>query len=97
MRMAAFARSAAESALKETLPEFIPGFDKNLEYFRKECDFGDGDEKRYFNKYTDMYVFGFHIEKELMTAELLQIMKTQWRSRDKYWEGRPSEVIDIIL
>ena len=30
MRMAAFSRSSAESALKETLPEFIPGFDKNL-------------------------------------------------------------------
>ena len=36
MKMAAFARSAAESALKETLPKFIPGFNENIEFYRKE-------------------------------------------------------------
>ena len=49
--MAAFARSAAAILLKETLPEFIPGFDKEIDYFVKECDFEDGNERKYFDKY----------------------------------------------
>ena len=97
MKMAAFARSAAESALKETLPEFIPGFDETIEYFRKECDFGDEEEKRFFSKYTDMYVFGFRLEQERVTTELLESIKCEWTKRDRYWDGRPSEVIDISI
>ena len=96
MKMAAFARSAAESALKETLPEFIPGFNEKIQYFMKECDFGDGNERKYFNKYSNMFVFGFNLEKEIITEELLKRISTQWVSKDKYWDGRPSEVIDIV-
>ena len=97
MKLAAFARSAAEMALKETLPKFIPGFDQNIEFFMKECDFGDGEERRYFNKYTSMFVFGFHLDKDLVTPELLKQMKMKWVEKDKYWDHRPSEVIDIII
>ena len=97
IKLAAFARSAAEMALKETLPKFIPGFDQNIEFFMKECDFGDGEERRYFNKYTNMFVFGFHLDKDLVTPELLKQMKMKWVEKDKYWDHRPSEVIDIII
>ena len=96
MKMAAFARSAAESALKETLPEFIPGFKEEIQYFMKECDFGDGYGRKYFNKYSSMFVFGFNIEKEFVTDELLERIATQWARKDKYWEHRPSEVIEIV-
>ena len=41
MKMAAFARSAAA-----TLPEFIPGFNEKMNYFMKECDFRDGNERK---------------------------------------------------
>ena len=95
--MAAFARSAAESALKEALPQFIPGFNEKIEYFMKECDFGDGNERKYFNRYSNMFVFGFYLEKEIVTEELLRMMTSQWASKDKYWDHRPSEVIDIVI
>ena len=97
MKMAAFARSAAEISLKETLPQFIPGFDKDIDYFFKECDFADEEEKKYFNKYSNMFVFGFFIEKELVTKELLERMKLQWKTKDKYWNHRPAEVFDISV
>ena len=97
MKMAAFARSAAESTLEETLPKFIPGFNQKIEFFMKECDFGDGNETKYFDKYSNMFVFGFNMEKEIVTKELLGNISAQWRSKVKYWEHRPSEVIDIAI
>ena len=97
MRMAAFARSAAASSLEETLPVLIPGFNEKIEYFMKECDFGDGNERKYFNKYSNMFVFGFYLDKEIVTEELLSRISSEWTSKDKYWHHRPSEVIDIII
>ena len=61
--MAAFARSGAEISLKETLPVFIPGFDQKIDYYFNECDFADEEEKKYFNKYSNIFVFGFYLEK----------------------------------
>ena len=97
MKIAAFARSAAESALLENLPNFIPGFNEKIEYYMKESDFGDGNETKYFNKYTSMYVFGFYCDRKIVTKELLQTITSQWASRDKYWEHRPTGVIEIVL
>ena len=97
MKMAAFARSAAATSLKETLPEFIPGFKEEIDYFVKECDFGDGNQRKYFNKYTGLFVFGFYVEKELVNEELLERMKKEWASKDKYWDNRPSEVFEISI
>jgi hypothetical protein len=97
MKMTAFARSAAEISLKETLPHFIPGFREKIEYFMKDCDFGDGNKRKYFNKYSNMFVFGFYLEKEIVTEELLRMMSSQWASKDNYWDHRPSEVIDIVI
>ena len=77
MKMAAFARSAAEISLKETLPQFLPGFSKDID--------------------SNMFVFGFFIEKELVTKELLERMKLQWKTKDKYWNHRPAEVFDISV
>ena len=97
MKIAAFARSAAECALKEILPNFVPGFSEKLEYFMKESDLGDGNEIRYFKKFTSMYVYGFYLDKEIVTEELLEEIKSDWISRDKYWEHRPTKVIAIDL
>ena len=97
MKMVAFARIAAAISLKETLTEFIPGFDKEIDYFVKECDFGDGNERKYFDKYTDLFVFGFYLENELVSKELLERMKTEWASKDKYWDHHPSEVFEISI
>ena len=97
MKMAAFARSAAAVSLEETLPKFIPGFNEKIEYFMKECDFGDGNERKYFNKYSNMLVFGFYLEKEIVTEELFRRISSEWASKDKYWDQRPSEVIDIVI
>ena len=96
MKMAVFAKSAAEKGMKETLPVFIPGFNEKIQYFMKECDLGDGNERKYFDKYSNMFVFGFNLEKELVTEELLRKLSSQWASKDKYWDHRPSEVIDIF-
>ena len=76
---------------------FIPGFNEKIEYFMKDCDFGDGNERKYFNRYSNMIVFGFYLEKEIETEELLRMMTSQWASKDKYWDHRPSEVIDIVI
>jgi hypothetical protein len=62
----------------------------------KECDFGDGYESKYFDKYYSMFVFGFHLENEIVTEELLERISSQWASKDKYLEHRPSEVVDIV-
>ena len=94
--MAVFAKSAAEKGMKETLPVFIPGFNEKTQYFMKECDFGDGNKRKYFDKYSNMFVFGFNLEKEIITEELLKRISTQWASTDKFWDHRPSEVIDIV-
>ena len=83
VKIAAFARSAAESALQENLPNFIPGFNEKLDYFMKECDFGDGNEKKFFNKYTTMYMFGFYCDKNILTRELLETITSEWISKDK--------------
>ena len=84
MKIAAFARSAADSALNEILPGFIPEFNGKLEYFMKESDCGDGNERKYFDKFTSMYVFGFYCDKKIVTKELLEAMKSEWISRDKW-------------
>ena len=97
MKMAAFARSGAEISLKETLPVFIPGFDQKIDYYFNECDFADEEEKKYFNKYSNIFVFGFYLEKELVTTELLEKMKSQWIEKDKYWNHRPAEVFEISI
>ena len=98
MKMAAFARSAAESAIIENLPNFIPGFNERLEFFKKECDFGeDGNERKYFNKYSSKYVFGFYCERKIVTKELVERITCQWASKDRYWDNRPTNVIEIVL
>ena len=43
-----------------------------------------------------MFVFGFNLEKKIITEELLKRISTQWASKYKYWDHRPSEVIDIV-
>ena len=63
----------------------------------KERDFGDGNERKYFNRYSNMFIFGFYLEKEIVTEEFLRMMSSQWASKDKYWDHRPSEVIDIVI
>ena len=98
VKMAAFARSAAESAIIENLPNFIPGFNERLEFFKKECDFGeDGNERKYFNKYSSKYVFGFYCERKIVTKELVERITCQWASKDRYWDNRPTNVIEIVL
>ena len=78
MKMAAFARSAAAVSLEETLPEFIPGFNEKIDYFIKECDYGDGNERKYFNKYSNMFFL------ENVTEELFRRISSEWASKDKY-------------
>ena len=64
---------AAKSALKETLPEFIPGFNEKIQYFMKEYVFGDGNERKlYVDKYSNMIVFGFNLEKEYCNRRTFQ-------------------------
>ena len=75
----------------------IRGFKEKIDYFMKEFDFGDGNERKYFNKYSNMFVFGFYLEKEIVTKELLRRISSEWASKDKYWDHRPSEVIDIVI
>ena len=97
VKIATFSRSAAELALQENMPNFIPGFNEKLDYFMKECDFGEGNEKKYFNKYTSMYMFGFYCDKKILTSELLDKITSEWISRDKYWEHRPTQIIRIVV
>ena len=47
----------------------------------KECDFGDGNERKHF---TGMYMFGFYCEKKTMTKDLIEMIASEWTSRD-YW------------
>ena len=79
------------------LPEFIPGFNEKIDYFMKDCDFGDVNDRNYFNKYSNMFVFGFYLEKKIVTEELLRRKSSEWTSKDKYWDNGPSEVIDVVI
>ena len=61
----------------------------------KESDFGD--EIRYFNMYTSIYMFGFYCDKNSMNEELVETITSQWALRDKYWKHRPWQIVDIVI
>ena len=40
---------------------------------------------------------GFYCERKIVTKELVERITCQWASKDRYWDNRPTNVIEIVL